>query len=169
MVKKQSDSAENLGRAIQLRRVELAMKRRDLAMAAGLSYPYVSEIENGQKEPSAKALRQLAEALELAPSDLVSLTDRLGATSESPSLLLDSEAARARSQRRAREGHHLERAEVLEPADEQPSTMSLVPSAPMGSAGDGMLERWISDTVARLVRAELARWAATELPDVVRA
>src|SRR5436853_2841842 len=91
-VAKERTSAENLGRAIQLRRVKLGLKRRELADNAGLSYPYVSEIENGQKEPSPKALRQLAEALKMALPELVSLTDRVGAPSESPSLLLDSDA-----------------------------------------------------------------------------
>ncbi len=41
----------------------MKMKRRELAERADLSYPYVSEIEKGTKEPSAKSLRQLAEAL----------------------------------------------------------------------------------------------------------
>jgi transcriptional regulator with XRE-family HTH domain len=158
-----SSSAENLGRAIQLRRVELGMKRRDLAIAAGLSYPYVSEIENGQKEPSAKALRQLADALELALADLVSLTDRLGIGSESPSLLLDSDAARPQAQlsvddrRPSRHGN-----------DEAFFAMAL-PSELTTSGRDGMLERWISDTVARLVHAELTRWATSELPELFRA
>ena len=46
--------AQNLGRAIRVRRETLDLKRRDLALRAGLSYPYVSEIENGNKEPSAR-------------------------------------------------------------------------------------------------------------------
>lgn len=162
MAKILGESAENLGKAIQLRRVELGMKRRDLAIAAGLSYPYVSEIENGQKEPSAKALRQLAEALELALSDLVSLTDRLGATGESASLLLDSDQGRAHTQRAAGDRYP-------ERATSKPFLAMAVPTALPGAGRDGMLERWISETVERLVREELTRWAAIELPEVVRA
>src|SRR5438093_1591631 len=52
-----SSSADRLGRAIHLRRVELNLKRPELARRAELSYPYVSEIENGMKTPSTKALR----------------------------------------------------------------------------------------------------------------
>ena len=36
-----------LGKAIELRRIELGLKRRELAERARLSYPYISEIENG--------------------------------------------------------------------------------------------------------------------------
>ncbi len=65
-----------LGRAIELRRVQIGLKRKDLALAAQLSYPYVSELEKGTKEPSAKALRQLADALQLGVSDLLALGER---------------------------------------------------------------------------------------------
>lgn len=59
-----SDDVPNrLGRAIQVRRTLLQLQRRDLAEAAELSYPYICELEKGSKEPSAKTLRQLAEAL----------------------------------------------------------------------------------------------------------
>ena len=39
--------------AIAVRRTELGLKRKDLAERSSLSYPYVSELENGTKEPSA--------------------------------------------------------------------------------------------------------------------
>lgn len=68
--------AAALGRAVALRRTALGMKRKDLAEAAELSYPYISEIENGAKEPSAKALRRIADALGLTERDLVTLRDR---------------------------------------------------------------------------------------------
>jgi transcriptional regulator with XRE-family HTH domain len=46
------------------------MSRRDLARAAGLSYPYVAELENGTKSPSVKAMGRLEAALELEPGRL---------------------------------------------------------------------------------------------------
>ena len=64
---------EGLGRAIEVRRVHLGLKRKDLAGNAGLSYPYISELENGGKEPSAKALRQIADALQISVAELVSV------------------------------------------------------------------------------------------------
>jgi len=72
-------NAETLrfGFAIELRRTVLRMKRRDLAERSELSYPYVSEIEKGMKEPSAKSLRQLAMALEFdSVSDLMSFVEQ---------------------------------------------------------------------------------------------
>ena len=49
------------------------MERRELAVRAGISYPYLSEIENGQKEPSYEPLKNLAHALGLAPGELFGL------------------------------------------------------------------------------------------------
>src|SRR5260370_30473387 len=83
--------AKRLGRAMQLRRGELGLKRPELATLAQLSYPYVSEIENGMKTPSTKALWLLAGALEMSPVDLMALADRLGesAGSEAGSVLAE--------------------------------------------------------------------------------
>ncbi len=79
-----------LGKAIELRRIELGLKRRELAERARLSYPYISEIENGVKEPSAKALRQIAEALDMKVATLAALSERIEERPPgSPSLLLD--------------------------------------------------------------------------------
>jgi len=65
-------AAARFGHAIQVRRAMLQMKRKELAERAELSYPYVSEIEKGTKEPSAKSLRQLAAALGFhSPAELM--------------------------------------------------------------------------------------------------
>jgi|688.fasta_scaffold84306_2 ribosome-binding protein aMBF1 (putative translation factor) len=60
-----------LGTAIQHRRVDLQISRKDLAVKAGISYPFLSEIEKGTKQPSSKKLGQLAEALEMTTEELV--------------------------------------------------------------------------------------------------
>ena len=65
-----------LGQAIEVRRAHLGLKRKDLAEKASLSYPYISELENGGKEPSAKALRQIADALEMGVADLIALGEQ---------------------------------------------------------------------------------------------
>ncbi len=64
-----------LGRAIAVRRTELGRTRKQLAAAAGLSYPYVSGIERGAKSPSAASVRALADALELTPAALWARAD----------------------------------------------------------------------------------------------
>jgi transcriptional regulator with XRE-family HTH domain len=67
---------EALGRAIRVLRTERGLERKDLAEAAGLSYPYLSEIETGRKRPSSKALFVIAEALGVRPSEVLALGDR---------------------------------------------------------------------------------------------
>lgn len=65
-----------LGKAIELIRTELGMSRKDLAGLAGISYPFLSEIEKGVKQPSSRKLGQLAEALGLETEELVELSKR---------------------------------------------------------------------------------------------
>src|SRR2546429_6403748 len=68
-----------LGRAIRVTRTEQGLERKELARLAGLSYPYLSEIEKGKKRASTEALRPIARALGLKQSELL----------ERPELLLE--------------------------------------------------------------------------------
>lgn len=68
--------AERLGRAIQERRAELGLGRPDLARRAGLSYPYVAELETGRKQGSPSALHALASALDLDAHELLARAER---------------------------------------------------------------------------------------------
>jgi len=52
-----------LQRIITIRRAMLGLSRKDVAEAAGISYPYLSGIETGDKDPSMATLKGLAEAL----------------------------------------------------------------------------------------------------------
>jgi transcriptional regulator with XRE-family HTH domain len=61
-----------LGRHIHMRRVEIGLKRKELADRAQLSYQYVSAIENGAKDPSLVAVVRIADALELTLFELTS-------------------------------------------------------------------------------------------------
>lgn len=56
---------------VRVWREHRGMSVRDLASAAGLSAPYVSEIETGKKEGSISAMKKVAEALEVDLDDLV--------------------------------------------------------------------------------------------------
>ncbi len=62
-----------LGRLVQQRRHELGISRRDLADRSEMSYPYVSQIETGDRDPSLRTLRKLADVLEVPVEDLASL------------------------------------------------------------------------------------------------
>lgn len=151
----QSDSA--LGRAIQVRRAELGLKRKDLARLASLSYPYLSELENGSKAPSAKALGQLADALQLSPADLLALAEAVGppapaARDMRPFTTDASSPVPGRWER-------------LAPVADAPRRATARPAASV--ADNALLDR-IAELVAVTVRAELNAWARNELPAVVR-
>ncbi|WP_406059385.1 helix-turn-helix domain-containing protein [Micromonospora sp. NBC_00860] len=136
-----------LGRAIQVRRAELGLKRKELAERALLSYPYLSELETGTKAPSAKALRQLADALELSQAELLERAD----------------ASPVRVNQRLKAG----------PAwGGLPSGSIATGAADLSGTRDSALELEqlgrVADIVAATVRAELAAWARTSLPALIR-
>lgn len=62
-----------LGRFLEHRRRELGLSRRDLSDQSGLSYPYISQLETGDREPALKAMRALAPVLEVRPEELAAL------------------------------------------------------------------------------------------------
>lgn len=63
---------DDLGRAVRVRRGELGLSRRELAERSETSYPYLSQIETGDREPSLRTLQRLASALELPVEALAS-------------------------------------------------------------------------------------------------
>ncbi|MFC4145751.1 helix-turn-helix domain-containing protein [Micromonospora mangrovi] len=135
-----------LGRAIQVRRAELGLKRKEVAERALLSYPYLSELENGSKMPSAKALRQLAAALELSQSELLRRADHSPAHGAS-----HDDAGSSR----------LTEASALSPNLSDGSGIR-------GDAIDPDQLGRLADVVAATVRAELSAWARTSLPALIR-
>ena len=62
-----------LGRFLEHRRGELGLTRRQLADRTGVSYPYISQLETGDREPALKALHKLAPVLEVRPEELAAL------------------------------------------------------------------------------------------------
>lgn len=151
----QGDSG--LGRAIQVRRAELGLKRKDLARLASLSYPYLSELENGSKAPSAKALGQLADALQLSPADLLAFAEAMP---------FPTPAAR---------DVRPDSADALSPVPERWKRLAAVADPSRGGsarsaasvADEAILDR-IAELVAITVRAELNAWARNELPVLLR-
>jgi transcriptional regulator with XRE-family HTH domain len=150
----QSDS--DLGRAIQVRRAELGLKRKDLAQLAFLSYPYLSELENGSKAPSAKALAQLASALQLSSAELLARAEALG---PSASVTRDLRPVSKETLYVPERWRHI--SSVADAPDR-------TPAKPAASAADSSGLDRIAELVAVTVRAELNAWARTELPALVR-
>jgi len=75
---------EALGRAIKVLRTERGLSRRDLAERSGVSYPYLSEIENGKKRASSKALLSIADALGVRPSELMGTAEPWAEAPDAP-------------------------------------------------------------------------------------
>jgi|WetSurMetagenome_2_1015567.scaffolds.fasta_scaffold143167_2 transcriptional regulator with XRE-family HTH domain len=64
------DFAEAIGRTIKVIRTDQGIGRKELAEKVGISYSYLTEIENGNKPPSSSVLRQIAHALKMRMSQL---------------------------------------------------------------------------------------------------
>ena len=156
-----------LGMAIQLRRVELGMSRKDLAARAGISYPFLSELEKGTKQPSSKKLGQLAEALEIGTEALVTASKRLGDTDgESPSILtcpeLPEGAATEKSDPRGGERHRTESGALAHPRIDTPDTV-----AAANRLDSAAIQSEIKATVENAVSDTLRIWSRDVLPLLV--
>jgi transcriptional regulator with XRE-family HTH domain len=66
-----SQMAAAMGRAIQVVRTDRGWSRKDFAERTGLSYSFLSEIENGVKEPSSRTFALISNALDVAPGALL--------------------------------------------------------------------------------------------------
>lgn len=66
---------DRLAAALRDHRESLGLSRRDVADRSGLSYPYVSQLENGDREPSMDALGKLAAAFGTPVEDLLKPPD----------------------------------------------------------------------------------------------
>lgn len=61
---------EELGSFIRAQREAARQSIRDLAKLAGVSNPYLSQIERGLRRPSAEILQQIAKALQISAESL---------------------------------------------------------------------------------------------------
>lgn len=59
------DASTALGQRLRARRIELGLTLAQVAEKAGLSLPYVSNLERGRGNPTTKALTAVARALDL--------------------------------------------------------------------------------------------------------
>jgi transcriptional regulator with XRE-family HTH domain len=63
-------TVETLGDYLREQRVSSRLSLRQLAEQAGVSNPYLSQIERGLRRPSAEVLQQLAKALRISAEQL---------------------------------------------------------------------------------------------------
>jgi transcriptional regulator with XRE-family HTH domain len=67
---KMGKTVETLGDYLREQRVTARLSLRQLAEQAGVSNPYLSQIERGLRRPSAEVLQQLAKALRISAEQL---------------------------------------------------------------------------------------------------
>ena len=86
----------NLGDYLREQRQSARLSLRQLSELAGVSNPYLSQIERGLKKPSAEILQQLAKGLEVSAESLYVragiLDERHGDTTPSQDAALDTRA-----------------------------------------------------------------------------
>src|SRR5919112_3796030 len=63
-------TAEALGDYLKEQRTQARLSLRQLAEQAGVSNPYLSQIERGLRKPSAEVLQQIAKALRISAEQL---------------------------------------------------------------------------------------------------
>src|SRR6476619_4379876 len=63
-------TVETLGDYLREQRVSARLSLRQLAEQAGVSNPYLSQLERGLRRPSAEVLQQLAKALRISAEQL---------------------------------------------------------------------------------------------------
>lgn len=67
---------EALGRTIHVLRTDRELDRKDLAARSGVSYSYLTAIENGTRNPSPAVLQAIAQALGLRAHELLASAER---------------------------------------------------------------------------------------------
>ena len=68
-------ACERFGHAIRVRRTQMRLSMAKTAERAQISYPYLSELERGKKNPSMDVMRRVAEALDMKLSELFRMAD----------------------------------------------------------------------------------------------
>ena len=69
-ITKVGQTVESLGDYLREQRLASRLSLRQLAQQAGVSNPYLSQIERGLRKPSAEVLQQIAKALRISAEQL---------------------------------------------------------------------------------------------------
>jgi transcriptional regulator with XRE-family HTH domain len=141
---------EELGRRLRARRSSLGRTLASVAMQAGLSVPYVANLESGRGNPTLGSLHRLAGALGVALSELLADTDGTAPEPALPgSLAAFSQGARFRQEvrRLAAEGK-------VAPAEVRHKLLTAMAAVPQPNRGLDELD-WhrILDALVLVLRA----------------
>jgi transcriptional regulator with XRE-family HTH domain len=95
-------NVNSIGEYIREQREQARISMRQLAQAAGVSNPYLSQIERGLRKPSADILQQIAKGLRISAEALYVqagiLDDRLSDSGVRAALLADSDLSERQKQ-----------------------------------------------------------------------
>jgi transcriptional regulator with XRE-family HTH domain len=152
-----NDSASCMGRAITAAREDRGMERGDLADRAGVSHPYLGELEQGRRSGTPQVLERIASALSVTTEELHAAADAIGGgapASFPPSFLYDGTADSLTGD-----------ATVDVRQRTVPRMAKLPPLAPRADVE----EEVIVQKLTLRIRAEVERWLDGELEPAVRA
>jgi transcriptional regulator with XRE-family HTH domain len=66
-----------LGLAVKARREELGLTQEQVYLRTDIHQRYISNVENGKRNPSYASLRRLAEGLKLSASELIARAEQI--------------------------------------------------------------------------------------------
>lgn len=91
-----------IGAYIREQREQAKVSARQLAQAAGVSSPYLSQVERGLRRPSADILQQIAKGLRISAAALYEqagiLDDKPGETTVTDAIMADTEITERQKQ-----------------------------------------------------------------------
>lgn len=127
-----SDLGNSLGDYLREQRQSARMSLRQLSELAGVSNPYLSQIERGLKKPSAEILQQLAKGLEISAETLyirAGILEERDPADEQPLGVVDAIEADPQLTRRQRDALiDIYNSFVAAPAEDTKTTTTKKPS-----------------------------------------
>lgn len=135
----------SLGKRLRSRRVALGLTLADASARAGLSLPYLSNLERGRGSPTIDALRSLADALDLEVGELVGGDGSGEALDTSLLVLADAPSSLGeftRSSRFDAVARRLATRQGLDIGEMRTKLMVGMASAPRRSQGEPTSEDW---------------------------
>ena len=139
----------NLGDYIREQRSSAQISLRQLAKAAGVSNPYLSQIERGLRKPSAEILQQIAKALRISAEALyvqAGILDERHGDSDVPTAVLGDAAITERQKQVLLEIYDSFRKENAEQAGE-PADSGSEPSVPAAAEPTAEADRKVAAAV----------------------
>jgi transcriptional regulator with XRE-family HTH domain len=141
----------NLGDYIREQRSAAQISLRQLAKAAGVSNPYLSQIERGLRKPSAEILQQIAKALRISAEALyvqAGILDERYGDSDVPTAVLGDPAITERQKQVLLEIYESFRHENAERTDSETDAAETQPSVPAAAQPTAQADVEVADAAA---------------------